>query len=97
MHLGSKDLGLIPRIEHFHQINCSFLRSKVRAPYMTIILSDMLHRLYWQNAKSAHDIDSARKDVNRKVKQSLKTQGGLVIRHPSSTHTAKRLFRYDGT
>ena len=64
---------------------------------MTIIWSDMLPRLYWHNAKSARNIDSARKDVNRKVKQYLKTQGGLVIRHPSITHTEKHLFRYDGT
>ena len=64
---------------------------------MTIIWSDMLPRLYWQNAKNASNIDSARKDVNRKVKKYLKTQGGLVIRHPSITHKEKRLFRYDGS
>ena len=34
---------------------------------MTIIWSDMLPRLYWHNAKSARNIDSAHKDVNRKV------------------------------
>ena len=64
---------------------------------MTIIWSDMLPRLYWHNAKNASNIDSARKDVNRKVKQYLKSHGGLVIRHPSITYTEKRLFRYDGT
>ena len=61
---------------------------------MTIIWSDLLPRLYWHNASK---IDSARKDVNRNVKQYLKSQGGLVNRHPSITHTEKRLFRYDGT
>ena len=45
----------------------------------------------------ATSFDSARKDVNRMVKQYLKTHGGLVIRHPSIIHTEKRLFRYDGT
>ena len=57
----------------------------------------MLPRLYWHNAKDASNVDSARKDVNRKVKQYLKSQGGLVIRYPSNTHTEKRLFRYNGT
>ena len=94
VHLGSNDLGLIPGIQLFHLIKCSFLRCKVLAPHMTIIWSDLLPRLYWHNASK---IDSARKDVNRNVKQYLKSQGGLVNRHPSITHTEKRLFRYDGT
>ena len=61
---------------------------------MTIIWSDMLPRHYWHNAKSARNIDSARKDVNRKVKQYLKTQGGLVLKNRSIPFTEKRLFRY---
>ena len=59
VHLGSNDLGLIPGIELFHPIKCSFLRCKVLAPNMTIIWSDMLPRLYWHNAKSVRNIDSA--------------------------------------
>ena len=97
VHQGSNDLLLIPGVELFHQIKFSFLRCKVLAPTMTIIWSVMLPHLYWHNAKSARNINSARKDVNRKVKQYLKTQGGLVIRHPSITPTEKRLFRYDGS
>ena len=67
VHLGSNDLGLISGFELFLQIKCSVLRCKVLAPNMTIIWSDMLPRLYWHNAKSARNIDSAHKDVNRKV------------------------------
>ena len=37
VHLGSNDLGLIPGIQLFHLIKCSFLRCKVLAPHMTII------------------------------------------------------------
>ena len=64
---------------------------------MTFIWSDILPCLYWHNAKRARNIDSARKDINGMVKQYLKTQNGLVIRHPSITFTEKRLFRYLGS
>ena len=97
VHLGSNDLGLLPGLELFHHIKCSFLRCKLLAPNMSIIWSDMLPRLYWHNAKSASSIEAMRKDVNRKVRNFLKTEGGLVIRHPTITFAEKQLFRYDGT
>ena len=37
------------------------------------------------------------KDVNRKVTNFLKTEGGVVIRHPTIICTEKQYFRYDGT
>lgn len=64
---------------------------------MSIIWSDMLPRLYWHNAKSATRIGVMQNDKNRKVKQFLKAEGGLVIRHPTITFAQKPLFRYDGT
>ena len=64
---------------------------------MYIVWSDMLPRLYWHNARSAARVDSMREVVNRKVKQSLKIEGGLVIRHPNISFARKDLFRYDGT
>ena len=73
VQIGSNNLGANIKSGTFSTI----LRCKV--PHMTIIWSDMWPRLYWHNAKSARNIDSARKDVNRKVKQYLKTQGILAI------------------
>lgn len=64
---------------------------------MTIIWSYMLPQLYWHNAKSVSKIDATRKAVNRAVKQFLRREGGLVIRHPTITFAQKQLFRYDGT
>ena len=64
---------------------------------MSIFWSDMLPRLYWHNAKSAARVDSIRNEVNRKVKQFLKSERGLVIRHPNISFAHKELFRYDGT
>ena len=45
-------------------------------PDTTIIWSDILPRLYWHSAKSASKIDAMRKDMNRKVKNFLKAEGG---------------------
>ena len=65
---------------------------------MSIVSSDMLHRLYWHIAKSAGRVDSMHKEVNRKVKQFLKSEGGgVIIRHPNISFARKDLFRYDGT
>ena len=48
---------------------------------------------------SAASVDSMRKEVNRKVKQFLKSEGGggLVIRYSNISFAHKDLFRYDGT
>ena len=97
VQLGSNDLGILPGFELFNRIKCSFLRCKLLSPDTTIIWSDILPRLYWHNAKSAARVDSMRKVVNRKVKNFLKPEGGLVIRHPTITYNDKQLFRYDGT
>jgi lysophospholipase L1-like esterase len=97
VHLGSNDLGIVSAIELFDSIKCSLLRCKVLAPNLTIIWSDILPRLYWHNAKDASKIEAVRKNLNRKVKQFLKQEGGLVIRYPSITFAHKDLFRYDGT
>lgn len=97
VHLGSNDLGIVPGLELFNRIICSFLRCKLLLPDTTIIYSDILPRLYWHSAKSASKIDAMRKDVNRKVKNFLKAEGGLVIRHPTITFAEKHLFRYECT
>ena len=76
MHFGSNDLGIVPGLELFNRIICSFLRCKLLLPDSTIIYSDILPRLYWHSAKSASKIDAMRKDVNRKVKNFLKAEGG---------------------
>ena len=65
---------------------------------MSIVGSDMLLRVYWHYAKSALRVDSMRKEVNRKVKQFLKSKGRiLVIRHPNISFAHKDLLWYDGT
>ena len=97
VHLGSNDLGSIRSSELVYSMKCSFLRCKALAPNSTIIWSDMLPRRYWHNAKDASKVEGARKNINRKVKQFLKQEGGLVIRYPSITFADKQLFRYDGT
>lgn len=97
VHLGSNDLGILCGVELIHTVKCSLLRCKVLVPGLTIIWSDMLPRLYWHNAKSASKVDATRKAVNRAVKQFLRREGGLVIRHPTITFAQKQLFRYDGT
>ena len=76
LYLGSNDLGIVPGLELFNRIICSFLRCKLLLPDTTIIYSDILPRLYWHSAKSASKIDAMRKDVNRKVKNFLKAEGG---------------------
>ena len=82
----------------FQSIKCLFLRCKLLPPNMSIVSSDMLHRLYWHKAKSAARVDSMHKEVNRKVKQFLKSEGGgVIIRHPNISFAHKDLFRYDGT
>lgn len=97
VHLGSNDLGLATSLELFHSIKCSFLRCKLLAPNLSIIWSDMLPRLYWHNASDASKVEAARKNINRKVKQFIKQEGGFVIRYPSITFADKQLFRFDGT
>lgn len=97
VYLGSNDLGNLCEVELIHTIKCSLLRCKVLVPGMTFIWSDMLPRLYWHNAQSASKIDATRKAVNRAVKQFLRREGGLVIRHPTITFSQKQLFRYDST
>lgn len=64
VHLGLNDLGkndLLCRLELIHTIKCSSLRCKVLVPGMTMILSDILLRLYWHNTKSASKIDATHK------------------------------------
>ena len=53
---------------------------------MSIVWSDMLPRLYWHNAKSAASVDSMRKEVNRKVKQFLKSEEGGGASYQTSKH-----------
>ena len=76
VQIWSNDLGIVPGLEFFNRIKCSFLRCKLLLPDTNIIWSDILPRLYWHSAKSASKVDAMRKDVNRKVKNFLKTEGG---------------------
>lgn len=64
---------------------------------MTIIWSNMLPRLYWNNAKSYSKIDATRKAVNRIVMHFFKREGRLVIRHLTIIFAQKQLLRYDRT
>lgn len=41
VHLGSNDLGILPDLELYQNIKCSFLRCKFLVPNMSIIWSDM--------------------------------------------------------
>ena len=86
VHLGSNDSDILPGAQLFQSIECSFLRCKLLAPNMSIIWSDMLPCLYWHNFKSAARVDSMRKEVNRKVKQFLKSEGGGASYQTSNTH-----------
>ena len=65
---------------------------------MSFVRSDILSRLFWHNIKSAARVDYIRKEVNRKVKQFLKSEvgGGLVIRHPYISFTHEDLLKHDG-
>ena len=74
--LGSNDRGIVPGLELSNRIKCSFLRCKLLLPDTTIIWSVILPCLYLHSAKSASKIDAMRKDVNRKVKNFLKAEGG---------------------
>ena len=74
--LGSNDRGIVPGLDLSNRIKCSFLRCKLLLPDTTIIWSVILPCLYLHSAKSASKIDAMRKDVNRKVKNFLKAEGG---------------------
>lgn len=71
VHLGSNDLGILPDLELYQNIKCSFLRCKFLVPNMSIIWSDMWPRLYWHKSKGATRNDAMRKDI-KQSRQSRK-------------------------
>ncbi|XP_071097708.1 uncharacterized protein [Haliotis cracherodii] len=96
IHLGSNDLCSVKGSQLYLDMVASILRIQLQLPDTKIIVSSMLPRRYWHDARDPRKIEGMRKNINRRLTNRVKELGGTTVPHPQILASDKTWYAWEG-
>ncbi|XP_048243000.1 uncharacterized protein LOC124112083 isoform X2 [Haliotis rufescens] len=96
IHLGSNDLCSVKGSQLYLDMVASILRIQLQLPDTKIIVSSMLPRRYWHDARDPLKIEGMRKNINRRLANRVKELGGTMVPHPQILASDKTWYAWEG-
>ncbi|XP_048240539.1 uncharacterized protein LOC125373483 [Haliotis rufescens] len=94
IHLGSNDLCSVKGSQLYLDMVASILRIQLQLPDTKVIVSSMLPRRYWHDARDPLKIEGMRKNINRRLGNRVKELGGTIVPHPQILASDKTWYAW---
>lgn len=95
IHAGANDLGRVKSWDLMCEVKRDLSSFKLLFPFTVLVFSEMIPRLLWSNYSSLHYLDKIRKRLNRTIRNSVISLGGLSYRHVDLEGFLPGFYRVD--
>lgn len=96
IHVGSNDLGKVPKKCMLHDIHRLLSGTRELLPHAIIFWSEILPRVAYTGAIKQNKVERARRAINRNVGGLFRSSPGGLINHPQIVWSNRDLFIHDG-